>query len=77
MYSGGMAMHSNDSVRPALPLLIAVDEVACALCVSTRYVRSLIRRGAIPVVRLGRRTLVRRADVEAIVARGGLDGTSR
>ena len=30
------------------------------------------RPGAIPVVRLGRRTLVRRTDVDAIIARGGL-----
>jgi excisionase family DNA binding protein len=72
-----MEMHSNVSVVPALPLLVTVDEVARSLRVSTRYVRSLLRRGAIPVVRLGRRTLVRRADMDAIVARGGLESEPR
>ena len=56
-------------VRP----LLDVNEAAMMLHVSVRYVRSLLGRGKLPVVRLGRRTLVRRADVEAIIARGGLE----
>jgi excisionase family DNA binding protein len=53
--------------------LMDVDEAAHMLCVSVRFVRILLTRGDLPVVRLGRRTLVRRADVDALVARGGLE----
>lgn len=67
-----MDTHSVVSLGTSVPLLVTVNEVASTLRVSTRYVRSLIRREAIPVVRLGRRTLVRRVDLEEIVARGGL-----
>ena len=61
---------ANLSLNPR-PLL-SVPETAAMLCVSPRYIRVLLARGAIPVVRLGRRTLVRRTDVEEIIARGGL-----
>ncbi len=47
------------------------------LAVSTRYLRVLISSGALPVVRLGRRTLVRRADLLAIVSSGGLAAVGR
>jgi excisionase family DNA binding protein len=55
-------------VRP----LLDVNETATMLHISVRYVRVLLARKSIPVVRLGRRTLVRRADIEAVIARGGL-----
>lgn len=55
-------------VRP----LLDVNEAATMLHVSVRYVRALLARGQLPVVKLGRRTLVRRADLEAVIARGGL-----
>lgn len=53
--------------------LLDVKEAATMLHVSVRYVRVLLARGDLPVVRLGRRTLVRRADLEAVIARGGLE----
>jgi excisionase family DNA binding protein len=56
-------------VRP----LLDVNEAASMLHVSARYVRALLARGQLPVVRLGRRTLIRRTDLEAIIARGGLE----
>ena len=56
-------------VRP----LLDVNEAATMLHISARYVRKLLSRGDLPVVRLGRRTLVRRADLEAVIARGGLE----
>jgi len=56
-------------VRP----LLDVNEAATMLHISVRYVRKLLARGDLPVVRLGRRTLVRRADLEAVIARGGLE----
>jgi len=60
---------TDQIVRP----LLDVNEAAAMLHISVRYVRALLARGAIPVVRLGRRTLVRRADLEAIIERGGLE----
>jgi excisionase family DNA binding protein len=59
---------AEQNVRP----LLDVNEAATMLHISVRYVRALLGRGSIPVVRLGRRTLIRRADVEALIARGGL-----
>jgi excisionase family DNA binding protein len=65
-------MHTNDSAGNATRLLVTVQEAAELLHVSVRYVRSLMARGKIPVVRLGRRTLIRRSDLDALIARGGL-----
>ncbi len=53
-----------------------VEEAAHMLCVSVRFIRILLTRGDLPVVRLGRRTLVRRADVDALVERGGVEKTA-
>jgi excisionase family DNA binding protein len=50
-----------------------VKEAATMLHLSVRYIRVLLARGDLPVVRLGRRTLVRRADLDAVIARGGLE----
>lgn len=58
---------------PAARPLLDVREAATMLHISVRYVRVLLARGDLPLVRLGRRTLVRRADVEAVIARGGLE----
>ena len=52
--------------------LIDIAEAAHLLHISVRYVRLLLLRGQLPVVCLGRRTLVRLTDIEAVVARGGL-----
>jgi excisionase family DNA binding protein len=67
---------NRDQNRSARPLM-DVAEAADMLCVSKRYIRVLQQRDDLPVVRLGRRTLVRRADVDAIVARGGLADRAR
>jgi excisionase family DNA binding protein len=56
----------------APPLLLNLCEVALMMSVSVRYLRLLGRRGDIPLVRLGRRVLVRRTDIDALIARGGL-----
>jgi excisionase family DNA binding protein len=61
--------------KPLRPLL-DVNETAETLHISVRYVRALLARGDLPVVRLGRRTLVRRADLEAVIARGGFAGAA-
>ena len=43
------------------------------LHVSERYVRLLLARGQLACVRLGRRTLIRRTDLDAVIANGGLE----
>jgi excisionase family DNA binding protein len=53
--------------------LLDVQETADTLHISVRFVRLLLSRGDLPVVRLGRRTLVRRSDVEKVIAQGGLE----
>ena len=63
--------HGFPVSAPLLRPLLDVWETAAMLCVSVRYVRALTARGAIPVVRLGRRTLVRRTDIEKIIEQGG------
>jgi excisionase family DNA binding protein len=71
-----MGMHRNASEATTISLLLTVNEAADLLHLSVRYVRILMARGEIPVVRLGRRTLIRRTDLDALVAGGGLGGHS-
>ena len=69
-----LALVSGAAIEPvqALRPLLDVWETAEMLHVSVRYVRALVARGTLPVVRLGRRTLVRRTDIEKIIDQGGL-----
>lgn len=62
----------KETLDSLLRPLLDVNETAETLHVSVRYVRALLTSGDLPVVRLGRRTLVRRSDIEAIIAGGGL-----
>jgi excisionase family DNA binding protein len=64
---------TKEAADPIVRPLLDVNEAATMLHISVRYVRALLSRGDLPVVRLGRRTLVRRADLEAVIARGGLE----
>ncbi len=52
---------------PETPLLISVPEAARLLGVGTTFGWTLVRRGEIPTVKLGRRVLVPRAAVEQLV----------
>ena len=63
--------------QAAPPLLLNLWEAAHMLGLSVRYLRMLYVRGDIPIVRMGRRTLMRRSDVEAIVARGALSSEAQ
>jgi excisionase family DNA binding protein len=58
-------MKPNGSIRNS-PVLLGVKEVAQMTCMSERGIRELISRGILPVVHVGRRTLVRPADLEAL-----------
>jgi len=49
-------------------LLFSVPQVAQALDLGTTYTRGLIRANALRSIRVGRRVLVTRADLEAFVA---------
>ncbi len=50
--------------RPALPLLLTVAETATLLRTTPKAVYAMVERGALPgVTRLGRRVLVRSADL--------------
>jgi Helix-turn-helix domain len=49
--------------------LIGVDAAATMLGVSTNFAYGMIRRGDLPVVDLGKRTLVAVADLDAPIAR--------
>jgi excisionase family DNA binding protein len=59
--------------RPAVDeprVAYSIAETARALGVGRTSVKGFIRDGKLPVVRLGRRTLVRPADLDALVAEG-------
>jgi hypothetical protein len=59
------AMRQNSSNINA-PVLLDVPEVARLLCLSERSIRTLIRRKVLIPVRIGRRTLIRPCDVQAL-----------
>jgi excisionase family DNA binding protein len=50
-----------------MPKLLTLPEVETQLRVSRATVRRLIRRGQLPIVKVGRRTLVTRPALEAFV----------
>ena len=52
------------------PLLLSVPESAATLGVSTRHAWSLVRSGALPSVRLGRRVLVPMWALESVAGIG-------
>ncbi len=47
--------------------LVSVPEASYELKVSQERIRQIIRRGDLPHVRIGRRRLIRREDLEAFV----------
>ncbi|WP_412475215.1 helix-turn-helix domain-containing protein [Gordonia sp. LUNF6] len=53
-----------DSPEPAAPILLGAATAAAALGVHHQTLRALARSGEIPVVRVGRRVLFRRDDLE-------------
>lgn len=52
-----------------MPELLNIQETAVFLRISTHTLRAWIRQKRIPCVRLGRRVLLRREDVESFVSR--------
>ncbi len=58
------AIASSNPTPPVQRLALSVDECAQAVGLSSRYVRTLIQRGQLRVLRVGRRVLVPIAEVE-------------
>jgi excisionase family DNA binding protein len=59
----------TQSVAPSREAaLISVADAAKALCISTRFLRLLGSRGQVRIVRLGRRTLIPRDEIQRLAA---------
>ncbi len=58
------------------PLLLSVPNAAALIGVSGRYLWDLVRAGEIPNVRLGRRVLLRREDINTFIASRTTSGTA-
>jgi len=56
-----------DHVKAANRRLLSTEEVAEALCVTTKTVRRWIARGELPAVKLHRQWRVRITDLEAVL----------
>lgn len=53
------------------PRLVSTTSAARALGISERHMRGLAGKGYVRVVRLGRRCLIDRESIDALIARGG------
>ncbi len=58
------------------PLTYSLAEAAAVLGVGETLMRELVRTGRVPVLRLGRRVLVRRASLEQILADAEQEGSN-
>jgi excisionase family DNA binding protein len=56
-------------VAPGLRMAISVNEAASALGMSASTIWKLIAHGRIPVVRLGRRTLIKVEELQRVLTR--------
>ena len=54
-------------------MLVPVREVARLLSVSESHIRNLVSRNELPSVRVGRRRLFRRVDIERLISGGTTD----
>ena len=61
----------------AEPALFTLDAAARHLSLGRTKIYALIADGRIPTVRIGRRRLIRRADIEAFVAALEVEGAGR
>jgi excisionase family DNA binding protein len=65
----------NATITPAnAPKLVNVPTAAMTLGISEPFLRTLIRLGKIPCVRMGRRLLVRTRDIDQVIDAGGVAG---
>jgi excisionase family DNA binding protein len=70
MSTGGSTDAPLDSRDSGLPLVLTIREAATALRLGRGSVYELVRQGRIPSVRLGRRIVVPRAALEAMLRQG-------
>lgn len=59
------------------PTLVGIGTASAALGLGESTLRRWIREGRLPIVRLGRRVLIRREVLDALVARGEQSGRER
>jgi len=64
--------HDKSRTRIMEPLTLSVNDAAKVLGVSSRTVWALITDGKLPAVKLGKRTLIRHADLQTFAARLGV-----
>jgi excisionase family DNA binding protein len=65
-----MTMSTQAVASPARPALVSLAGTAHQLSKSVGYIRSLIRDGKLPSVRLGKCVMIRQSDIDAIVENG-------
>lgn len=58
----------GDAGQMNAPLMLTIDQAAQLLSLSPRTVRSMVKDGRLPAVRIGRAVRIRRGDVERLVA---------
>ncbi len=59
------------------PILVTVEEARALLCVGRSLLYRLIAEGKLPVVKLGRATRVRLADIQRLATSPGTSGKER
>jgi excisionase family DNA binding protein len=62
-----MSEATNSTWMPDAPLLLDQHQVALLLNISERTVRSLIHTKQLPVIHIGRRCLIRRSSIDALL----------
>lgn len=60
----------NPSPEVAVRLLLSIDDSAHSLNISGRHLRDLISRGQVRAVRIGRRVLIPRQELERVAREG-------
>ena len=67
-----MSENENEGVKSEPgPRLVSTSGAARALGISERHLRTLAGKGYVRVVRLGRRCLIERESIDALISRGG------
>ena len=61
-------MQESESVTAARPLVLSVGEAATLLGISRAHAYELVARGELPHLRLGRRVVVPKHAIEALLA---------
>lgn len=69
-----MTTNADVESRSEAPLLLSVPDAAVVLGIGKTLMWEMVRRGDVPVVRLGRRVLIPRAALHEIATRTAQEG---